>query len=814
MVRSVSEHLRGVVLTDYESIPKALASTPNWLGYRLVDTGKGRLSKPPVSPRTGQVCAKNDESNFTTLTDALVGATRFDLDGVGFVFTEGFVCIDLDDCFDEDGNLSPVAQDVFDHFSETYWEYSPSGNGLHGIMRGVKPHNRTKDSALGIEVYGGGYHFVTVTGDHVAGTGTDAVNAQDALDWLYETYLPQMVVTQPQDAVVEHGEMSPDEWLALALSKDTKLREAYNSTDHDGDESSSDFSLLTKLAYWLNRDESAVTSAFLASPWVSSKDKAHTDKLKRRDYLPDSVTKAIALTRSTAYQTSRVHEMRASRFFTLADDEEGEAGVNLEDLTDLGNATALAKVFGDTLTYTPEWGWCFFDGVRWETDVPYRAMEAAREIALALKAAAVAWMERVEGESEDIDPDELKARLKPAKDLYAHALKSQSERGLTAMVGLNKSFMCSSASNFDTDPWLLNTPTGVVDLKTGEQMPHDSKYRLTSMTALAVEDTPTPMWDAFLTRIFRGDADLIAFVQKVIGSALIGKVYSENLIIANGTGANGKSTLFNTIQYLLGDYATSIDPDLLMSSRPNERQVGMAMLDGKRFAVAQETEEGQRIKSSMLKKICSTDTMVAKRLYKDPHEFTPTHTMVLSTNHLPKVSSTDRGTWRRIVVIPFEETIPPEDIITDFHSLLIEREGAGILHWAVQGAVAYWEGGCDISERPEAVTRASTEYRSEEDWIARFAQECCVEANAETYTSHTDLYRVYNHWAKDNGEYVRSSNAFARALQSAGWRGDAHHYDTERQMSQKVWFGISLIDGGRSFKLVQGGARRRGVETR
>jgi len=121
----------------------------------------------------------------------------------------------------------------------------------------------------------------------------------------------------------------------------------------------------------------------------------------------------------------------------------------------------------------------------------------------------------------------------------------------------------------------------------------------------------------------------------------------------------GKSTLFNTFQYLLGDYATAIDPDLLMSSKANEQQVGMAMLQDKRFAVAQETEEGQRLRSSMLKRLVSTDTMVAKKLYHDPRQFTPVHTLVLSTNHLPKVSSTDLGTWRRIIVLPFEATIKP-----------------------------------------------------------------------------------------------------------------------------------------------------------
>jgi P4 family phage/plasmid primase-like protien len=337
-------------------------------------------------------------------------------------------------------------------------------------------------------------------------------------------------------------------------------------------------------------------------------------------------------------------------------------------------------------------------------------------------------------------------------------------------------------------------------------MPHDARYRLTEMTAVTPEAQATPLWDAFLRRIFLDDESLIRFVQQAIGSALVGKVYNENLIIAHGTGANGKSTLFNTFHYLLGDYATSINPDLLMSSKPNEQQVGMAMLQGKRFAVAQETEEGQRLRSSMLKRLVSTDTMVAKRLYKDPHEFAPMHMLVLSTNHLPKVSSTDVGTWRRILVLPFAATIPSSEIVTDFHSLLIEREGAGILRWAVEGAMAFAESGCAIPDKPTAVVEASEAYRTEEDWVARFTAECCVPEDGAV-TWHTEIYRAYTHWCKDNNEYVRSTNAFARALLTAGWHCEAKHYDEQRHTSGKVWFNWKLADGaGRRFVLTQKGS--------
>jgi P4 family phage/plasmid primase-like protien len=806
-------------MTTYETIPTALANTPQWLCYRLVDTGKGRLSKPPFSPRTGYQCAKNDEREFTTLQEALVGVERYDMDGVGFVFTNGFVAIDLDDCFGEDGRLLSVPQDIFDHFTDTYWEYSPSGNGLHGFMYGEKPNERTKDAALHIEVYSG-YNFVTVTGERVEGTNTEVIDMQDALEWLYEKYLPPIVSPNIDFGPVDHGDKTTKEWLNLGLSKDEKLASLYNATEHSGDESSTDFALLCKLAYWLNRDEEAIAEAFMASPWVRTKDAAHTKKLKREDYLSGSVNKATRLTATTAYETSKQYETKAIRFFMHTPQADGSESFALEDYTDLGNAEAMAEVFGDGLCYTEEWGWCFFNGVRWEIDATYRAMEAARDIAQGLMLSAKNWLERVRDELDEDgiahDSEDGKRRLEPPMALYKHALKSQSEHGLTAMVALNKAYMIASATQFNADPWLLNTPKGVVDLKTGEMMPHDPKYRLTNMTAVAPEHKAMPMFDAFLRKIFCEDEELIEFAQVQLGSALVGKVYTENLIIANGNGSNGKSTLFNTVQYILGDYATSIDPDLLMSSKNGDnQQVGMAMLQGKRFAVAQETEEGQRLKPSMLKRLVSTDPIVAKRLYHNPHTFIPTHTLVLPTNHLPKVSSTDIGTWRRIVVLPFEATIQPSEIITDFHSLLMEREGGGILQWLIEGAVKFYELGCDIEKKPAAVQRASAEYRSAEDWVANFINEVCKPDpdphDESVVTRHSDLYHAYQTWAKNSGEYVRSSIMFGRALQANGWRNEDKWYDKERGGTSKVWYGLSLTHDTKHFALVQGKKDANGV---
>lgn len=782
------------IITDHKNIPKTMAATPQWLCYKLVDTGKPRLSKPPFSPKTGRQCAKNDETEFCTLNEALVGMERFDLDGIGFVFTSGFVAIDLDDCFDDKGNLTEVSQDIFDHFTDTYWETSVSGNGLHGFMLGEKPNPRTKDSALGIEVYSG-FNFVVVTGDIVEYTGTDAVEMQDALDWLYETYLPPIILHPEEEVVVSHGDLTPEEWLERGLQNDVKLARLYNETNHDGDESSTDMSLLMKLSYTLNRDKQAITDAFMRSAWVASKSKAHKRKLERVDYLPDTIDKVIALTTATAQENARRYDNRVMRVFSKSDEHDYE-------LTDLGNSELMKSVFADVLCYTDAFGWCYYDGVRWESNVEYRAMEAARDIATEMLAFSREKLSKQQDmladEGVDASSDEGKKRLAGGVAFYNHAKKTQSERGIKAMVNLNKAYMMVDSKEFQEDAWLLNTPAGVIDLSTAELMPHDAKYKMMNMTKCAPQQIETPMFNKFLNTIFCGDVDLIRYVQTIIGSSLVGKVYSENLVIVTGDGSNGKSTLFNLIHQLLGDYSVSIDPELLMSSRANDQKLGMSMLQNKRFAEAQETEEGQRLRSSMLKRLVSTNSVVAKQLYKNPSEFIPTHTLILATNHLPKISSTDLGTWRRIVVVPFNATIKPEDMIPDFHNILLEREGAGVLQWAIEGAVAFKEAGCLLSDKPEAVLIASQEYRQSEDWIEAFLGASCDyrdKHDEDITVRHDVLYRRYRKWCESAGEYARSAQLFTRAMQGAGWVYNPSHINTQSGLAESVWYGLSLTNG-------------------
>lgn len=791
-------------MSEYSHVPREMKNTPQWLCYKRVDKGNGKFGKPPVSPKTGYPCAKNDPSKFVDFDTAVAAVKRLGLDGIGFVLADGWVAIDLDGCI-TDGVMNDLATEVCALFDGTFIERSPSGTGIHVFVRGEKTTTRSRDVKLGIECYEG-YNFMTVTGDSIDPPAFDEaydLDRQDDLDAFCDRYLPEEKGTTQSlmTAVVETVEDSrtPQEWLERGLAADGVFRSLWEGERPNGDESGDDFALVGKLAYWLSGDRAAITEAFMRSPHTKTKGEKHKVKvMERTDYLDRTLDRVIEGLKSTAKIDDENYIAAAARKIDIHFENHEHT---LEDLTDIGNANLMAEVFGDRLRHTSEWGWCFWNGQVWELDRAWRALEAAKEVADTILGRANEEMARVDkeladdgkyGEERKKDP-----RFKVAKLFLDHANRTRNVQRIKAMVELGTATMHSESAEFDSDPWCVNTPGGIVDLRTCEITPHNPDARMTAMTAITPDfESDAPMFDTFLTRISSVDGtrrqEWIDYLQRLIGSAMIGKVYTENLVMATGRGANGKSTIFNAVRYLIGDYGTSVDTNLLMSRSASEQQVGISMVHRKRLAMAQETEEGQKLSASMLKKLCSTDPKVGKRLYRDPVEFVPTHTLILSTNHLPKVISNDEGTWRRIAVLPFDATIPEDERITDYHTKLVEAEGPQILAWMCRGAKAFMDVGCSLVT-PDVVLSASQEYRSKEDWLANFLNECCVTVESgEVGVKHSDLYNAYVAWAADNGEYRRSSREFAKLVEAHGF--DAIDKKRVGTWVGKVWMGLRLTD--------------------
>lgn len=310
--------------------------------------------------------------------------------------------------------------------------------------------------------------------------------------------------------------------------------------------------------------------------------------------------------------------------------------------------------------------------------------------------------------------------------------------------------------------------------------PHDPSSMCTKMTMFSPSNDGEKMWDDFLDVVTQNDKEFKNYLQYIAGQAVIGKIYHEGVVIAHGDGANGKSTLFNTIFDVLGDYSGKIPAEALTTKVKNAK-VDLAELLGKRFILASETEEGQRLSIGMLKQIASVDDIVAEKKYHDPFTFTPSHLTVLYTNYLPKVGSNDKGTWRRLIVAPFNADIANPQ--KDFAEKLIARSSGAVMKWLVEGAQLFLKANYNLPNC-KAVEDAIKKYRDENDWVSSFIEDCCIVGKLEK-VSGSRLYEVYKEWSTEMGEYVRRNRDFAQALKVAG-------YESKRTKKCVEWQGLSI----------------------
>lgn len=438
------------------------------------------------------------------------------------------------------------------------------------------------------------------------------------------------------------------------------------------------------------------------------------------------------------------------------------------DYTEQGNAIRLKDRCGDVLRYQPGLGWCAWDGQVWETGAEGRAWYLVMRQADELGMEAERMMQLApRGEGKDKTPEQ-----KEAERAYAWAQRCRScSNQRNTLTAASKLMDAGDVDEFDPEPWQLNTPAGVVDLRTGEMREHESSFMCTKITSVAPSSRPAPKWKEFLHQVTGGDVEFERYLQMVAGMAMVGEVYEEGLVISYGPGSNGKSTLFAVWQELLGTYSGTIRNEVLVGNRNGSEVQGAAQLRGLRLVVTSELEEATRMNLSLLKRLTSRDRISARPLYQEPIEFSPTHTLILHTNHLPRLSSSDEGTKRRIAVAPFLSSIPPEKKIMDFAGVLVREEGPEILGWMIEGAVAFYKADMKLT-KPKVVLDATAEYINSEDKIGRFIAECC-EIDPEGTVSSSTLFRAYCEWCRiENISYPGGTQPFARELIARGFRKD------------------------------------------
>lgn len=568
-----------------------------------------------------------------------------------------------------------------------------------------------------------------------------------------------------ENPIVEHipGELCLDEYIAQKVEKQREQAQAPKFADaipvgqrnntlsrfaatvlkKYGNTDGKAYSAFIERA---NQCEQPLDDTELATIWRSAEGNYTRHTSKQPDYVPP-----------TEYAT---HDF--------------ETSLEPSDYTDIGQATVLAREYGDKVRYSAATKWLVYNGMVWQEDeIKARRLTqdlTERQLIEARKRVRAAQDEvnkAVEAQDDD-QIKEAKQTLNRAEAFRSYVLSERKTVKVSAALTETEPKLQIDVEALDADGYLLNTPGGTIDLRTGSVLPHSPDDYCTKITTVAPGIADVELWHDFLNRLTVGDDDLERYLQEVAGMFSVGKVLREKLIIAYGEGGNGKSTFFNLLARVMGDYAGALSAETLTVNCRKNKSPEYAELRGKRIIIAAELEEGTRLDTSIVKKLCSTDPILAEKKYKAPFTFTPSHTVVLYTNHLPKVGTTDKGTWDRLVTIPFNANFRGmKGEIFNYADYLFDHAGGAVLSWIVTGARRFIANGYQI-EMPACVKGAIDKYRSNNDWLDNFLDEEC-EINRSYTQKSGELYARYKAYCDGTGDYRRSLADFKAALTTAGF---------------------------------------------
>lgn len=460
--------------------------------------------------------------------------------------------------------------------------------------------------------------------------------------------------------------------------------------------------------------------------------------------------------------------------------ENSQLGPNLLPfpLTDSGNGERIVALFGEDIRYCIEMQkWLVWDGRRWAVDERQAATQKAKQMARLLHAQAI-------GQS----------------NVEKWARQSESQAGIAAALkrAATEKNIPISASELDQHPYLLNCMNGVVDLRTGELLPHDRAYLITKLCHVSYDRAAK--CNRFLKFLHWAMGDnpdaemrpetvrLIAFLQRAFGYSLTADVSEKAAFVFYGPkGNNGKTTLLTTFRMLLSEYSAQISIDTLMTTRTQDAalRADLADLRGARLVTTSEVEKEHRLSEGKLKYITAgMGNIKSCRKYENPIEFAASHKLFMDCNHRPAVRGTDDAIWRRLKPVPFDVSIEESD--PEFDKLLIEKlqaEGSGILAWAVRGCQGWLAEG--LGDPPE-ISQANQAWREHDDPLKDFLEDCC-EITAEGWVRSSELSAAYAWWCKQNRErFPLGREAFGERIRAKGFMSSRSRRSSDEKQMRTV----------------------------
>lgn len=732
----------------YNSVPDELKELEQWCCFKLVKRGE-KMTKIPVNALTGEPAKSNDESTWTTFGNALAAEIHFD--GIGFFFKEPYIGIDIDDVASDiqryladehDDNIVSEFVDILN----SYAEISPSGNGIHIIIKGtLPPEGRRKGN---VEIYTSG-RFFTVTGKAIGGY-THITDDEDygKINYLHNKYIASSEpVRVKNESNGEGNDLSEHDLIRIAQNSKNGMRfklfmeggweQFYNSA------SEADMAFANDLAFWTSRDFYKMDNIFRQSSlyrekWDSKRDDS--------TYGADTLNKAIA----DCMNVFNPAPKRDDDFqIYIMENDVKQVKTKYYSYDDTGNAERFTDTHGASLRYSYiRRGWYYYDSKKWVVDQEGKIKNLADEIIEKMKHEKIFVAAGVDEEDAQ-------------KQFSKHLKATRNHNGKTNMIKESEHLLSVQPQIFDKDLHLLNVQNGYLNLKTGELHEHDAEKYFTKISRVEYTDkADCSMWVDFLNQIFNNDQNLIQYIQRAVGYSLSGSTEEQMMFILYGNGRNGKSVFLDIITELFGTYSTNIQPQAIMVKQQSANaNPEIAKLAGARLVTTTEPGEGMRFDEGLVKQLTGGDKVTARFLYEDEFEYTPQFKIWMATNHKPLIRGTDDGIWRRMAIIPFTVQIPENEIDKKLTQKL-KREINAILHWAAEGYLMWQKDGL---KEPQSIKDQREEYRGEMDVVQGFINECCT-LKGQASVQASSIYQAYKYWAQENSQYIMNSTKFGREM--------------------------------------------------
>ena len=600
----------------------------------------------------------------------------------------------------------------------------------------------------------------------------DIKHRQNECDYIYDKYFESQLTEPPQKTLnllmpLENQIFSADDekYLKIGLEKDEILKAYWNGSRTSKDESSNDMGLMSKLMYWCNNNIDFAIHNFKNSPYAQKKDYKHAGKMERADYLQRTAEKCIH--EKTAQEENIQFNSREIQDLMNKDEEQAHIEAITKKLTglkkqpylysrdDKGNGELFSDVFKDELHFdTTANQWRYFNSKYWQ--IVERGLIASR------------WAKLLQEALLELS---LSSKLKKevnesVNDFRKHILNLGKKPVRDNMLKDAKDKFPICKTDLDKDIYLLNCQNGTLDLKTFEFRGHRAEDFISKISNVRYDSNASnEIWKKFILEVMKNDNEKVEYLQKAIGYSLTGATSLETCFILYGeTTRNGKSTLTESIKYLLGDYAMQMNPETLAKRENNSKAASgdIARLDGIRFLNVSEPSQNMILDEALIKKLTGRDTITARKLYESEFEFIPEFKLFMNTNHLPQISDNTVFSSGRINVITFDKHFTPEEQDIGLKDKLKTSEIlSGILNWCIEGLKMFNETGL---KPPQSVINSTSKYKEDSDDISRFMNQCLI--TSKNNISAKEVYENYSKWCDDFNISNKNKQSFFEALRN------------------------------------------------